>query len=105
MMKLDDEVKAGLLLVFGSIQWFFIVLISEGLYPGYVSSLHYVSTLGTGLTANLYNSSTFLLGVCLAAASFLMRRSKPLRKWQPRFSVVLIWVLVKGLWLEEFSTG
>ena len=86
-MKLDDEVKAGLLLVIGSIQWFFIVLIAEGLYPGYVSSFHYVSTLGTGLTANLYNASTFLLGVCVVTASFLIIRSKPSRLF---FALLLI---------------
>ena len=86
-MKLDDEVKAGLLLVIGSIQWFFIVLIAEGLYPGYVSSFHYVSTLGTGQTANLYNASTFLLGVCVVTASFLIIRSKPSRLF---FALLLI---------------
>jgi hypothetical membrane protein len=77
MMKTKDEVLAGLLLVIGSIQWFFIVQISEGLYPGYISSFHYVSTLGTGQTANLYNTSTFLLGICVVTASLLIHRFKP----------------------------
>jgi len=86
-MKLEGEVKAGLLLVIGSIQWFFIVLISEGLYPGYVSSFHYVSTLGTGQTANLYNASTFLLGVCVVTASILIHRFKPSRLF---FALLLI---------------
>jgi len=87
MMKLSDEVKAGLLLVVGSIQWFFVVLISEGLYSGYVSSFHYVSTLGTGQTANLYNASTFLLGVCVATASVLIHQFKPSRLF---FALLLI---------------
>jgi hypothetical membrane protein len=86
-MKLSDEVKAGLFLVIGSIQWFFTVLISEGLYPGYVSSFHYVSTLGTGQTANLYNASTFLLGVCVVTASFLIHRFKPSKLF---FALLLI---------------
>jgi len=87
MMKLEEEVKAGLLLAIGSIQWFFTVLISEGLYPGYVSSFHYVSTLGTGQTANLYNASTFLLGVCVVTASLLIHRFKPSRLF---FALLLI---------------
>ena len=87
MMKLEEEVKAGLLLAIGSIQWFFIVLISEGLYPGYVSSFHYVSTLGTGQTANLYNASTLLLGVCVVTASYLIHRFKPSRLF---FALLLI---------------
>jgi len=87
MMKLEEEVKAGLLLAIGSIQWFFIVLISEGLYPGYVSSFHYVSTLGTGHTANLYNASTFLLGVCVVTASLLIHRFNPSRLF---FALLLI---------------
>jgi hypothetical membrane protein len=87
MMKLEEEVKAGLLLAIGSIQWFFIVQISEGLYPGYVSSIHYVSTLGTGQTANMYNASTFLLGVCVVTASFLIHRFKPSKLF---FALLLI---------------
>ena len=86
-MKLGDEVKAGLLLVVGSIQWFFVVLISEGLYSGYVSSFHYVSRLGTGQTANLYNASTLLLGVCVTVASYLIHRFKPSRLF---FALLLI---------------
>ncbi len=87
MMNLKEEVKAGLLLAIGSIQWFFIVLISEGLYSGYVSSFHYVSTLGTGQTANLYNASTFLLGACVVTASYLIHRFKPSRLF---FALLLI---------------
>jgi hypothetical membrane protein len=87
MTKMEEEVKAVLLLAIGSIQWFFIVLISEGLYPGYVSSYHYVSTLGTGQTANLYNASTLLLGVCVVTASFLIHRFKPSRLF---FALLLI---------------
>jgi hypothetical membrane protein len=87
MMKLEEEVIAGFLLVIGSIQWFFIVLISEGLYPGYVSSFHYVSTLGTGKTASLYNASTFLLGVCVVTASFMIHRFKPSRLF---FALLLV---------------
>ena len=101
MMKLKREIKAGLLLVIGSIQWFFIVLISEGLYPGYISSFHYVSTLGTGQTANLYNTSTFLLGICVTTASILIYRYKPSRLFFALLLIAGLGAIGLGLFPED----
>jgi hypothetical membrane protein len=48
-------------------------MIAEGIQPDYVSSIHYVSTLGTGRTALFYNTSTIILGLTVFLSSLLIR--------------------------------
>ncbi len=71
---LDNRKAASAILLFGIIQWIILVLIAEGIQPGYISSIHYVSSLGTGKTSLMYNTSTILLGVSVATASLIIRR-------------------------------
>lgn len=74
MMKGFDRRKVvSAVLLFGIIQWILVVMLSEGVHPDYVSSIYYVSTLGTGETAFVYNASTIALGACILASSLLMR--------------------------------
>jgi hypothetical membrane protein len=67
-----------------------IVILAEGLQPDYISSIHYVSTLGTGNTALLYNVSTIILGVCVLVSAILIHQFKPTR-------VFFILFLITGL--------
>ncbi len=72
-MKLDTRKSASALLLFGIIQWIIVVMLAEGIQPDYISSIHYVSTLGTGKTAILYNTSTIILGLTVFISSLLIR--------------------------------
>lgn len=74
MNQIGDRKKASAFLLFGIIQWMLVVLLAEGVQPGYVSSFHYVSTLGTGKTALWYNVSTIILGVTVFTSANLIRR-------------------------------
>ena len=80
---------AGALFTIGALQWFLCVLIAEGLHPGftlpknqwipYSNQIHYVSELGVGSTALIFNISTIVLGlmiICGAVLLFLERRAK-----------------------------
>jgi len=62
----------NVLLFIGSVQWYFGLLLAESWYPGYSSTIDYVSDLGTGPTASIYNASVFLLGLCLVFASYFL---------------------------------
>jgi len=66
---------AGTLLFVGGVQWFLVIVIAEGLHPGYNSGVHYVSSLGVGTTSLIYNSSLFLLGLMGVVASYLLQRA------------------------------
>jgi len=81
-MNLDKKRLAGTLLSIGALQWFFGVMIAEGLHKGYNQALsqwipysnqiHYVSELGLGSTAPIFNISTIVLGLMVAFASYLL---------------------------------
>ena len=60
------------LLFIAGVQWYFGLLLAESWYPGYSSTIDYVSDLGTGPSAIIYNASVFLLGVCLVLSSYFL---------------------------------
>jgi hypothetical membrane protein len=78
-MNFDNKKTAGTLLSIGALQWFFCVMIAEGLHQGfnlslgqwipYSNQIHYVSELGVGSTAPIFNISTIVLGLMIAGAS------------------------------------
>ena len=75
-MNLQKRELSGYLLFVGGLQWFIGLLAAEAWYPGYSSRIDYVSELGIGPTALLYNASIFLLGVFLTAASYFLYRDE-----------------------------
>ena len=87
---MKDRETASTLLLFGIIQWILVVIISEGLQPDYISSIHYVSTLGTGSTATIYNVSTITLGTCITLSTIYLNKISPSR-------VFVILLLIAGL--------
>lgn len=82
IMNYDKRRFAGTLLLVGAIQWFFSVMIAEGLHEGYNLSqnhwipysnqIHYVSMLGVDSTAPIFNISTIVLGLMIIGASYLL---------------------------------
>ena len=51
------------------------IIIAEALYPGYSTSENYISDLGVGPSALIFNSSVFLLGVLVVAGSYFIQRA------------------------------
>jgi len=80
-MLVDKRRLAGTLLAVGALQWFFGVMIAEGLHIGFILSpgqwipysnqIHYLSELGVGSTAPIFNISTVILGLTIVIASYL----------------------------------
>jgi hypothetical membrane protein len=75
-LKLEKRELSGYLLFIGGLQWFIGLLAAEAWYPGYSSRIDYVSELGIGPTALLYNSSIFLMGVFVTAAAYFLYRDE-----------------------------
>jgi hypothetical membrane protein len=88
--EFDNRKAASALLLFGIIQWMIIVILSEGIQPNYISSIHYVSSLGTGKTALIHNKSTVILGITVTLSSIYIRRFNASR-------VFFILFLITGL--------
>jgi hypothetical membrane protein len=74
-MELDDTKVAGTLLFLGAVQFLIVLVVAEALYPNYSVSLNYISDLGVGSTALIFNSSVFLLGLLVVAGAYFIREA------------------------------
>ncbi|MCK5593250.1 DUF998 domain-containing protein, partial [Candidatus Bathyarchaeota archaeon] len=61
-------VVGGVLCVLG-------IIIAEALYPGYSTSVNYISDLGVGPSALIFNSSIFLLGVLAVCSAYFIQKA------------------------------
>lgn len=100
-MMYDYRKVAGTLLFVGGVQWFLVILIAEGLHPGYNSGVHYVSSLGVGTTSLIYNSSLFLLGATIVAGAYLIQRAFGSRFFFVLFTVTGLATMGVGLFPEN----
>jgi hypothetical membrane protein len=71
-MVRDNKKIAGLLLFVGGAQCILGIIIAETLYPGYSTSQNYISDLGIGPSALIFNSSVFLLGIIVVAGAYFI---------------------------------
>jgi hypothetical membrane protein len=72
---------SGSLFFIGGVLWCLGILAAESWYPGYSSRIDYVSDLGIGPTAIIFNGADILLGACMVlGAVFLYNhlQKKPL---------------------------
>ena len=72
--ELTNKDLIGLLLLFGPLEFFLAIIIGAGITPGYHTGVYYVSSLGVGETALLFNISVMILGGCLVLASYFVQK-------------------------------
>ena len=73
--RFDTTTLAGVCFLIGGIQWFLGILAAESWYDGYSSRIDYVSDLGTGPTALIYNLSVFMLGALVVLGTFFLYKA------------------------------
>ena len=73
--RFDATTLSGSFFLIGGIQWFLGILAAESWYDGYSSRIDYVSELGIGPTALIYNLSVFMLGVFIIVGTFFLYKS------------------------------
>lgn len=61
---------AGSLLFVGISQFLFFLRVAESIYPGYSVANNYISDLGVGVAAPVFNTSVSFLGLCIVAAAY-----------------------------------
>jgi hypothetical membrane protein len=74
-MVYDYRKVAGAAVFVGGSQFIFGMLVAEALYPGYSISQNYISDLGAGPSASIFNSSVFLLGLMVVIGACFVHRS------------------------------
>ncbi len=65
---------AGALIFLGAAQFVVAMIVAEAVYPGYSVSNNYISDLGVGPTALIFNTSVFLLGAAIVLSAYLIFR-------------------------------
>ena len=71
----DARKVAGTYLFVGAAQFVVGMMIAEAVYPGYSISGNFISDLGVGPAAPVFNASVVLLGVFVLAAAYFLRKS------------------------------
>jgi hypothetical membrane protein len=72
-LKTSPEKLAGTLIFVGTAQFILFATVAEALYPDYSISNNYISDLGVGPSAPLFNSSVLVLGLSVVASVYLLR--------------------------------
>lgn len=100
-MKHENEKIAGLLLIIGGVQCFLAITVAEALYPGYSISENWISDLGVGPSAIIFNSSIFLLGVLGVAATYFFQRAIDSRVLPVLYVIASVGAMGVGLFTED----
>jgi len=100
LIKMDKIQYGGLLLVIGGSEFTISMWISENLYPGYSITNNYISDLGVGSTAIIFNTAITILGILTILSSILLAN---LGKRIIFLSLTGIGALGVGLFPETFG--
>lgn len=73
-MASTDSKVAGLLLFLATVQFSVGLMIAAARYPDYSIADNYISDLGVGSAAIIFNSSIIALGIFIAVAAFFIHR-------------------------------
>jgi hypothetical membrane protein len=99
----DNRKVAGALLFIAGVQCVMGIIIAEALYPGYSTSENYISDLGVGPSAVVFNSSVFLLGVIAVVGAYFIHRSLGSRLLSVCIALTGIGVMGVGVFSENFG--
>jgi hypothetical membrane protein len=100
-MKYENKKIAGLLLSIGGIQCVLGIIIAEALYSGYSTSENWISDLGVGPSALIFNSSIFMLGVLGVTATYFIQRVSNSRVLSILFAIASVGAIGVGLFTED----
>ncbi len=102
-MTLDNAKLAGILLLVGNIQFVILLVIAEGVYPGYSTSANFISDLGVWgrPSAPLFNPSIALLGSLNLAGAYFIKKRFNLGKTSYLLALASIGTLTVGFFPEN----
>jgi len=97
----SDSKIAGLLLAIGSVLCVLGIITAEALYPGYSTSENYISDLGVGPSALIFNSSVFLLGVLAVSGVYFIQKAFSFKFFSVLAAIAGIGAMGVGLFPED----
>jgi hypothetical membrane protein len=94
---------AGVLFLVASAQFIWGLVVSEALYPGYSVADNYISDLGVGPSAVVFNSSAFLLGLLSLAGAYFLPRTDEFRSLTVLLILMAIGAMGVGIFTSAFT--
>ena len=101
IMNYENKEITGLLLFIGGVQCVLGIIIAEAFYPDYSTSQNYISDLGVGPSALIFNSSVFLLGVLAIGGAYFIQRAFNFRLFSILTAITGIGAMGVGLFPED----
>jgi len=102
-MKYSSEKRAGALIFIGAAQFILCLIVAESLYPNYSISENYISDLGVGPSAYIFNSSVFLLGLAAVLSAYYLRCAVSQKMFKIFLWLCGIGAMGVGLFTENFG--
>ena len=99
----DVGKAAGALLFIAGVQCVMGIIIAEALYPGYSTSENYISDLGVGPSALIFNSSVFLLGAIAVVGVYFIQGALGSRLLSLLLTITGFGAMGVGLFPESYG--
>jgi len=94
---------AGALVLIATTQFVLGMIISEALYPGYSVADNYISDLGVGPSALIFNSSVFLMGLLLLIGAYFLQRAFRFELLTAMVVLTAVGAMGVGVFTEDFG--
>jgi hypothetical membrane protein len=102
-MPYPREKVAGTLFFVAAAQFVLCLIIAEALYPGYSVSANYISDLGVGPSAIVFNSSVFLLGLLLLVGTYFLWRLANFKTVNTLLLLMAVGAMGVGVFTKDFT--
>jgi hypothetical membrane protein len=97
------EKMAGMLFFVAATQFVLCFIIAEALYPGYIVHDNYISDLGVGPSAIVFNISVFLLGLLLLAGIYFLRHTPDFKTLNILLLLMAIGAMGVGIVTKDYA--
>jgi hypothetical membrane protein len=104
-MAYSREKVAGIIFFIAATQFVLGIIISEALYPGYSVSANYISDLGIGPSALVFNSSAFLLGLLLLVGTYFLRQVSVFKTVNVLLFLMAVGAMGVGVFTKNYRTA
>jgi hypothetical membrane protein len=96
---------AGVIFFIAVTQFILSLTISEALYPGYSLHDNYISDLGIGPSAIIFNASAFLLGLLSLVATYFLRHVSNFKTVNRLLLLMAIGAMGVGVFTKDFTVA
>lgn len=102
-MTYPKEKLVGTIFIIAATQFLLCLSISEALYPGYSLASNYISDLGIGPSAIIFNISIFVLGLIILFGAYLQMRNPEFKTLNILLVIMAVGTMGVGVFTKAFT--